>query len=326
MEAVQAEAAEAVKGTSFSLIGVKDKRVVFSCRDGGGFYVDCMDPSFINVGTDSPGALPKDWLEATAEVALDCQGNIGRLLAKAARLYSRMSAKQGRSMSLDNAPQLMEDAMDHEQMRQQATPSSKAPCFSNDVPLPCRTSSALATATLQKQLALLAKMDTRREGFLAMPCDSDLYTWDIQLFGFDASEPLAKDLKAAKRHSVEMRAVFSAGYPNEPPFCRVLRPRFKPHTGHVAKGGALCLELLTPSGWTPANSIDAICIQIRAALADGRARLDLRNTKEYDEQHAWRGYQDLMKGHRWESPGESPEEGRCKRRRLSGTAMCFAKR
>ena len=43
-----------------------------------------------------------------------------------------------------------------------------------------------------------------------------------------------------------------------PPFVRVLRPRFKFLTGHVTVGGSICMQMLTKSGWSPANNMEVL--------------------------------------------------------------------
>ena len=57
-----------------------------------------------------------------------------------------------------------------------------------------------------------------------------------------------------------------ADYPFSPPSIRVVRPRFKRHTGYVISG-ALCMELLTPQGWNPTFSIEALLEQASAPHA-----------------------------------------------------------
>ena len=61
-------------------------------------------------------------------------------------------------------------------------------------------------------------------------------------------------------------------YPFEPPFVRVVRPRFKRQTGFVMNG-ALCMELLTKDGWNPINDIESVIVSIRSLLVVGEGRL-----------------------------------------------------
>lgn len=134
--------------------------------------------------------------------------------------------------------------------------------------------SRLATATLMKQITLLKEMDTRKEGFVAEPVEDDLYKWNVKLF-FDDVEgsTIAADLaRIAQRDTVELEFTFPTEYPNVPPVVRVVAPFVS--AGHVLKRGGVCMELLTTSGWAPVNSIDVVCIQIRAMLIQGRARIE----------------------------------------------------
>jgi len=75
---------------------------------------------------------------------------------------------------------------------------------------------------------------------------------------------------------------FPKDYPMNPPFVRVIRPRFKfltgsysnmlvlsilytlacayknlsASTGHITIGGSICMQMLTRSGWSPSNDIE----------------------------------------------------------------------
>jgi hypothetical protein len=55
-----------------------------------------------------------------------------------------------------------------------------------------------------------------------------------------------------------------------PPFVRVLRPRFKFHTGHVTIGGSICSPILTQQ-WDPSISLDGL----------GKTRLSPRMTSSW---------------------------------------------
>lgn len=53
----------------------------------------------------------------------------------------------------------------------------------------------------------------------------------------------------------------------------VVRPRLSEGSGYVLNGGGICMELLTPSEWSPATSVNALVMSIRAMLLVGNARL-----------------------------------------------------
>jgi ubiquitin-conjugating enzyme E2 Q len=110
---------------------------------------------------------------------------------------------------------------------------------------------------------------------------SNLYQWIVELHSFDASLPLARDMKKSGIGSIVMEVRFGPDFPFSPPFVRVVRPRFLPFMngggGHVTAGGAMCMELLTATGWSPANSMESVFLQVRVALCSTDpqpARLD----------------------------------------------------
>ena len=75
---------------------------------------------------------------------------------------------------------------------------------------------------------------------------------------------------------------FPFDYPNNPPFVRVIRPRFAFRTGHVTVGGSICMEVLTSSGWLPSNDVESVIVQIRAEMNGGGAKLDHVNICDND--------------------------------------------
>lgn len=99
---------------------------------------------------------------------------------------------------------------------------------------------------------------------------SNLYQWIIELHSFPADLPLAKDMKKANMTSIVLEFRFGPTYPINPPFVRVVRPRFLPFMngggGHVTAGGALCMQLLTNDGWSPVNTIESVLLQVRLAI------------------------------------------------------------
>lgn len=109
----------------------------------------------------------------------------------------------------------------------------------------------------------------------------NMFQWIVELHSFNPELPLAKDMKAAGVRSVILEVRFGRDYPMSPPFVRVIRPRFLPFMsgggGHVTIGGALCMELLTSNGWSPATSMEAVfvCIKLAMSSTDPRpARLE----------------------------------------------------
>eukprot|EP00037_Helgoeca_nana_P007531 m.68542 g.68542 ORF g.68542 m.68542 type:complete len:256 (+) comp18326_c0_seq1:157-924(+) len=116
-------------------------------------------------------------------------------------------------------------------------------------------------------------------GFRAEPRGDNLYIWDVYLDDIDETTPLGKDMTAwaktsERERAIHMEMIFPTDYPLAPPFLRVLRPRFKFLTGHITIGGSICMQLLTTGGWSPANTIESVIVQVRTEiLSDGEARL-----------------------------------------------------
>lgn len=179
--------------------------------------------------------------------------------------------------------------------------------------------SPLATATLTKQLSLLASVDTKTLGFEVTPVEDNLYIWKAKLYFSGADTLLATDLeKHPDYDSVHLEFRFPNGYPCQPPFCRIVGPAFCPGTGYVQPRGGLCMELLTGAGWTPANSMESVCLQIASYLQAGKGRIDLASPERvanYTFEGALRDMAAIVKSHGWSALGARSSASR-KRARL----------
>ncbi|KAL2256111.1 hypothetical protein VTK26DRAFT_2171 [Humicola hyalothermophila] len=148
-----------------------------------------------------------------------------------------------------------------------------------------------AAKALSRELVRLQQLQSRTPldqlGWYMSFDDDDamanLFQWIVELHSFEPSLPLAQDMKRAGVTSVVLEFRFAGDFPFSPPFVRVVRPRFMPFAegggGHVTAGGAMCMELLTSSGWSPANSMESVILQVRMAICSLEpqpARLDRR--------------------------------------------------
>ncbi|RMJ23920.1 ubiquitin conjugating enzyme [Aspergillus sp. HF37] len=174
-----------------------------------------------------------------------------------------------------------------------------------------------ATKLLQRCLKETLRVQTREPLHeLGWYIDENLintvYQWTAELHSFDPALPLAKDLKAAGMRSIVVEIRFPEHFPNTPPFVRVVRPRFRPFSmgggGHVTAGGAMCMELLTSSGWSPASSIESVLLQVRMAISNTEpqpARLDsTRRQQEYSVGEAIDAYKRVSIAHGWRIPDD----------------------
>ena len=152
---------------------------------------------------------------------------------------------------------------------------------------------SMATKALQRELAATLKVqDTHPAHELGWYIDRELvnnvYQWIVELHSFESHLPLAKDMKSKAINSVVIEIRFGKNYPMSPPFVRVIRPRFLSFMagggGHVTAGGALCMELLTNSGWSAVSNIESVLLQVRLAISSTDpkpARLEGGSVRDY---------------------------------------------
>jgi ubiquitin-conjugating enzyme E2 Q len=184
--------------------------------------------------------------------------------------------------------------------------------------LPPSNATSAATRQLQRELkTILAVQDKTPLDELGWYIDRDfvenVFQWIVELHSFDENLPLAKDMKDAGVKSVVLEIRFGKDYPISPPFVRVIRPRFLPFMsgggGHITAGGAMCMELLTNSGWSAASSLESVLLQIRLAMSNldpKPARLEnrsrLQSSRDYGVGEAMEAYVRACQAHNWEVP------------------------
>lgn len=126
---------------------------------------------------------------------------------------------------------------------------------------------------LAQDLYRIMNQDTEVAGFSLAPASEDsMDLWNIKLFQFDGDSNLAKDMLVLGIENIDLEMKFPDQYPFEPPFVRVVSPRFKRQTGFVMNG-ALCMELLTKEGWNPINDIESVIVSVRSLLVVGDGRI-----------------------------------------------------
>ncbi|KAF4500938.1 hypothetical protein FAGAP_2861 [Fusarium agapanthi] len=143
----------------------------------------------------------------------------------------------------------------------------------------------------------------------------NLFHWFVELHSFDRGLPLAKDMASHGCSSIVLELRFGASFPISPPFVRVVRPRFLPFAqgggGHVTIGGAICSELLTTSGWSPALSLEKVFLEVRLNLCerDPPARLERVHpisfgNMDYSMFEAVDAYRRAAAAHGWQIPSD----------------------
>jgi len=160
-------------------------------------------------------------------------------------------------------------------------------------------SSKQATQRIANELSHILKSKPEVQGFSVQPVRDNLYLWELRFFNFDPKDHIAQDLAKMRKDHILLHIAFPPTYPLNPPFVRVIKPRFAFRTGHVTVGGSVCTELLTNKGWTPANTIESVIISVRAQFMEGGARLDLGNTRDYTEAEAKEAFNRMVQTHGW---------------------------
>lgn len=184
------------------------------------------------------------------------------------------------------------------------------------LPDPTSASSA-ALRTLTHEASEMTKIQTGSDlAALGWYIDfgklTNLLHWIVELHSFDEELPLAQDMERKGCQSIVLEFRFGQGYPLSPPFVRVIRPRFLAFAegggGYVTAGGAICSELLTNTGWSPALSLEKVLLQVRLGLCDTErpARLNLRSSSlsstDYGVLEAAEAYKRAASAHGWSVP------------------------
>lgn len=124
--------------------------------------------------------------------------------------------------------------------------------------------------------------------------NDNLYEWQVKLHTVDPDSNLAKGMKESNISHILLNMTFPDNFPFSPPFLRVINPTLE--GGYVLDGGALCLGLLTPSGWTAAYTIEAVVTQVGSALIKGNAKI-VKDGRKFSLKGAQASYKSLIKTH-----------------------------
>lgn len=134
---------------------------------------------------------------------------------------------------------------------------------------------------LMNDIRLLNKSraDIDKLGITIEFCEDDMFLWNTYFqFKIDSEleneRILANDMEKYGIENVHMEIMFPPSYPHEPPFVRIVKPRFQHLTGHITIGGSICTELLTNTGWSPALSIENLLVTLKCNITEGNGRID----------------------------------------------------
>lgn len=125
------------------------------------------------------------------------------------------------------------------------------------------------TRRLMKELQEIRRLG---DNFITVELvDDNLFDWNVKLHQVDKDSALWQDMKETNTEFILLNVSFPDNFPFSPPFMRVLTPRLE--NGYVLDGGAICMELLTPRGWSSAYTVEAVMRQFAASLVKGQVRI-----------------------------------------------------
>lgn len=172
--------------------------------------------------------------------------------------------------------------------------------------------SVQATDRLMKELRDIYRSPSFKSGAYQVELVNDsLYEWNVKIMRVDPDSPLAEDLKKLKEREgkdhISLSFTFKDTFPFDPPFVRMVHPVL--HGGYVLDGGALCMELMTPQGWSSAYTIEAVIMQLSATLVKGKARIKFDAPKgTYNLARAQQSFRSLVHIHEkngWFTPPQA---------------------
>ena len=125
--------------------------------------------------------------------------------------------------------------------------------------------------------------------------------------------PLGKDMDSMGIEYIKMEVRLPGNYPFEPPFIRVLSPKFAFRKGHITTGGSVCIDLLTKQRWVPSLNIPNIMITVVQNMISGDARLEPGGKNYvYSLYEAQQAFTRMLSTHslEWSGSGVVPEQTR----------------
>nr|XP_033785635.1 ubiquitin-conjugating enzyme E2Q-like protein 1 [Geotrypetes seraphini] len=164
--------------------------------------------------------------------------------------------------------------------------------------------SQVRSRRLMKELQDIRKLS---DHFISVELVEDnLFDWNVKLHQVDKDSTLWQDMKETNTEYILLNLSFPDNFPFSPPFMRVLSPRLE--NGYVLDGGAICMELLTPRGWSSAYTVEAVMRQFAASLVKGQGRICRKagkSKKSFNRKEAEATFKSLVKTHEkygWVTP------------------------
>ncbi|CAL8397252.1 unnamed protein product [Gadus morhua 'NCC'] len=191
-----------------------------------------------------------------------------------------------------------------QQQQQQQTAGGGGVLGGASIPPHRQHCTQVRTRRLMKELQEIRRLG---DNFITVELvDDNLFDWNVKLHQVDKDSALWQDMKETNTEFILLNVTFPDNFPFSPPFMRVLTPRLE--NGYVLDGGAICMELLTPRGWSSAYTVEAVMRQFAASLVKGQGRICRKagkSKKAFSRKEAEATFKSLVKTHEkygWVSP------------------------
>ncbi len=164
-----------------------------------------------------------------------------------------------------------------------------------------KQSNSLRTKRLLNEYKKITALDQTNVGFtVQLAEEDDLDVWLINITNFDNNPIIKQDLDKFNIKVIKMEIKFPERYPIEPPFIRIISPRFLYRTGHITSGGSICMELLTKSGWSAMYSMENLVIDIKCQIVEGKGQIDMQRWREpYSQKEAQQSFYRVASSYGW---------------------------
>uniref|UniRef100_UPI00398F3EC4 ubiquitin-conjugating enzyme E2Q-like protein 1 isoform X2 n=1 Tax=Pristiophorus japonicus TaxID=55135 RepID=UPI00398F3EC4 len=196
---------------------------------------------------------------------------------------------------------------DKQQAGSKVPPASASSTSSSSIPGQPPNKQHCAQVRSRRLMKELQDIRKLTDHFISVELVEDnLFEWNVKLLQVDKDSALWQDMKETGTECILLNLNFPDNFPFSPPFMRVLSPRLE--NGYVLDGGAICMELLTPRGWSSAYTVEAVMRQFAASLVKGQGRICRKvgkTKKAFTRKEAEATFKSLVKTHEkygWVTP------------------------
>ncbi|CAD7930181.1 unnamed protein product [Amoebophrya sp. A25] len=115
--------------------------------------------------------------------------------------------------------------------------------------------------------------------------------------GVPEDSHLGREMRRSGVAQLDFEVMFTDHFPMEAPKLRLVRPTVSMGSFWVQKQGALCMELLSADGWSPALSVEQMAFSVRAMMMNCNSGTVYPNTTYDDRQAAHEESKNIDKSH-----------------------------